>query len=160
MVARSLQALLLLLAAPAAVHAAIDPLSIGGACCGAAALTAAASLKIVTTGNTCLIERMGRFHRQLNPGWHWTIPILEATSMYGTVREQVMDVPPQQCYTRDKYVTSPHQATPHHAAPRRRLYCGPCRHTPPLSRALGSFLTSHSELPPRRSQARPSRLTP
>mmetsp|Transcript_40395 Transcript_40395/g.92723 ORF Transcript_40395/g.92723 Transcript_40395/m.92723 type:complete len:309 (+) Transcript_40395:177-1103(+) len=101
MVARSLQALLLLLAASAAVHAAIDPLSIGGACCGAAALTAAASLKIVTTGNTCLIERMGRFHRQLNPGWHWTIPILETSSMYGTVREQVMDVPPQQCYTRD-----------------------------------------------------------
>ena len=114
MVARSLQALLLLLAAPAAVHAAIDPLSIGGACCGAAALTAAASLKIVTTGNTCLIERMGKFHRQLDPGWHWTTPILETTSMCGTVREQVMDMPLQQCYTRDKYVTSPH-----HAAPRR-----------------------------------------
>ena len=132
MVARSLQALLLLLAAPAAVHAAIDPLTIGSACCGAAALTAAASLKIVTTGNTCLIERMGRFHRQLDPGWHWTIPILETTSMYGTVREQVMDVPPQQCYTRDKYVTSPHHAAPRRSTPRPAAGCivahaGTCR---------------------------------
>lgn len=81
--------------------AAIDPVVIGGACAGAVATIGLAGLKVVTSGNTCLIERMGKYHRQLQPGWHWTVPIIESQSMYGTIREQVLDVPPQQCYTRD-----------------------------------------------------------
>ena len=79
---------------------AIDPAVIS-ALGGAAVLGVASSIKVVTSGNTCLIERMGKFNRQLQPGWHWCVPVIERSSMYATTREQVMDVPPQQCYTKD-----------------------------------------------------------
>lgn len=58
-------------------------------------------LKIVTTGNECLVERFGQFHRKLGPGYHLIGRPLERISFQETTREQVMDVPPQQCYTLD-----------------------------------------------------------
>ena len=58
-------------------------------------------LKIVTTGNECLVERFGRFHRKLSPGYHFLPRPFERISYEATTREQVMDVPPQQCYTLD-----------------------------------------------------------
>ena len=58
-------------------------------------------LKIVTTGNECLVERFGRFHRKLGPGYHLIGRPVERISYGATTREQVMDVPPQQCYTLD-----------------------------------------------------------
>jgi len=47
------------------------------------------------------VERFGKYHRKLEPGWHWIARPLEAESFHATTREQVMDVPPQQCYTVD-----------------------------------------------------------
>lgn len=58
-------------------------------------------MKIVTTGNEYLIERFGKYHRKLTAGWHFVIPVMESVSMATTTREQVLDVPPQQCYTKD-----------------------------------------------------------
>jgi regulator of protease activity HflC (stomatin/prohibitin superfamily) len=58
-------------------------------------------LKIVTTGNECLVERFGKFHRKLSPGYHFVARPFEGVSYQATTREQVMDVPPQQCYTLD-----------------------------------------------------------
>lgn len=58
-------------------------------------------LKVVTTGNECLVERFGRFHRKLGPGYHFLKRPFEKISYEATIREQVMDVPPQQCYTLD-----------------------------------------------------------
>ena len=58
-------------------------------------------LKIVTTGNECLVERLGRYHRKLTPGLHVLWKPLEWISFEETTREQAMDVPPQQCYTLD-----------------------------------------------------------
>ncbi|CAB9496992.1 Stomatin-like protein 2, mitochondrial [Seminavis robusta] len=61
----------------------------------------AACVKVVTSGDECLIERLGKYHRKLDPGWHWIARPFEAESFHVTTREQVMDVPPQQCYTVD-----------------------------------------------------------
>jgi regulator of protease activity HflC (stomatin/prohibitin superfamily) len=58
-------------------------------------------LKVITTGNECLVERFGRFHRKLGPGYHFLKRPFEKISYEATTREQVMDVPPQQCYTLD-----------------------------------------------------------
>lgn len=58
-------------------------------------------LKVITTGNECLVERFGRFHRKLSPGYHLIGRPFERISYRATTREQVMDVPPQQCYTLD-----------------------------------------------------------
>jgi len=58
-------------------------------------------VKVITTGDECLIERFGRYHRKLDAGWHLLLPIVERVSFKVTTREQVLDVPPQQCYTKD-----------------------------------------------------------
>lgn len=55
----------------------------------------------VETGRECLVERFGRYHRRLTPGWHLVCSPFETVSMRGSLREQVLDIPSQQCYTRD-----------------------------------------------------------
>jgi regulator of protease activity HflC (stomatin/prohibitin superfamily) len=61
----------------------------------------ATNIKIVGTGDALLVERLGKFNRQLGPGLHITIPLLERTSFACTTREQVLDIPPQKAITRD-----------------------------------------------------------
>jgi len=68
---------------------------------GAVTTCAVGCIKVVTTGDECLIERFGKYHRKLNAGWHVLLPIIERISFQATTREQVLDVPPQQCYTKD-----------------------------------------------------------
>jgi regulator of protease activity HflC (stomatin/prohibitin superfamily) len=58
-------------------------------------------LKVVTSGDECLVERWGKYNRRLGAGWHWIWKPVEAVSFHATTREQVLDVPPQQCYTKD-----------------------------------------------------------
>ena len=72
-------------------------------CVGAAAccVPLACCLKIITTGDECLVERFGKYNRKLGPGWHLILPLVESVSFQATTREQVLDVPPQQCYTLD-----------------------------------------------------------
>ena len=53
-------------------------------------------LQIVTSGDECLVERFGKFHRKLSPGWHFVFKPFENVSFHVTTREQVLDVPPQQ----------------------------------------------------------------
>lgn len=67
----------------------------------AAAALAATSVKIVGTADVQLIERLGKYNRQLNPGLHFVIPLVERTSFACTAREQVLDIPPQKAITRD-----------------------------------------------------------
>jgi len=68
---------------------------------GAVTTCAVGCIKVITTGDECLIERFGKYHRKLNAGWHVVLPIIERISFQATTREQVLDVPPQQCYTKD-----------------------------------------------------------
>mmetsp|Transcript_9239 Transcript_9239/g.10668 ORF Transcript_9239/g.10668 Transcript_9239/m.10668 type:complete len:349 (+) Transcript_9239:17-1063(+) len=58
-------------------------------------------LKVVTTGEECLVERFGKYNRRLGAGYHLIFRPFESVSFQETTREQVMDVPPQQCYTLD-----------------------------------------------------------
>mmetsp|Transcript_45197 Transcript_45197/g.68151 ORF Transcript_45197/g.68151 Transcript_45197/m.68151 type:complete len:390 (-) Transcript_45197:467-1636(-) len=67
----------------------------------ATCLLTASCIKIVSTGNECLVERLGKYKRRLGPGLHLIIRPLERISFEVSTQEQVMDVPPQQCYTRD-----------------------------------------------------------
>lgn len=93
---------ILLLSLTSNIHASpfIDgPSKIVWACAAGACVVS--SVKVVTSGNECLVERFGRFHRRLGPGWHIVAPFVEVVSFHGTIREQILDVPPQQCYTLD-----------------------------------------------------------
>ena len=62
----------------------------------------AGSVKIINQGNEALVERLGKYSgKKLQPGLNLVIPILDRVVFQETIREKVLDVPPQQCITRD-----------------------------------------------------------
>ena len=62
----------------------------------------AGSVKIVNQGNEALVERLGKYSgRKLEPGINFLVPFLDRVVYQQTIREKVLDVPPQQCITRD-----------------------------------------------------------
>ncbi len=63
--------------------------------------TLAGSVRIVNQGNEALVERLGSYTKKLSPGLNFTIPFVDRISYQGTIREQVIDIPPQSCITRD-----------------------------------------------------------
>lgn len=69
--------------------------------CAVGAICCAACVQIVSTGDQCLVERLGKFHRELNPGLNFIVPFVDNISFRDTLREQVLDVPPQECFTLD-----------------------------------------------------------
>lgn len=59
------------------------------------------STKIVNEGNQALVERLGRYHKKLDPGLNYIVPFIDRIAVEDTVREQVLDIPPQQAITKD-----------------------------------------------------------
>jgi regulator of protease activity HflC (stomatin/prohibitin superfamily) len=59
------------------------------------------SVKIINQGYEALVERLGKFHRKLTPGLHFILPPIDSIVYRETIREKVLDVPPQQCITSD-----------------------------------------------------------
>ena len=83
-----------------------DPLLIVLIVIGAALLIyAAAAIKIVSQYEKGLIERFGRFDRMADPGLRFIIPFIERIKRVD-MREQVVDVPPQEVITKDNVVVT------------------------------------------------------
>jgi regulator of protease activity HflC (stomatin/prohibitin superfamily) len=61
----------------------------------------AGSVKVVNQGNEALVERLGSYNKKLEPGLNFVIPFLDKIVYQGTIREKVLDIPPQKCITRD-----------------------------------------------------------
>ncbi|MGF1514848.1 MAG: SPFH domain-containing protein [Elainellaceae cyanobacterium] len=60
------------------------------------------SIRIVREGDQVLVERLGRYSgRKLEPGLNVMVPFLDAAVHQQTIRERVLDIPPQKCITRD-----------------------------------------------------------
>jgi regulator of protease activity HflC (stomatin/prohibitin superfamily) len=62
---------------------------------------AVSSVKIIEQGNEALVERLGQYDRKLEPGLNFVVPGLDRVAYQSTVRERVLDIPPQNCITRD-----------------------------------------------------------
>lgn len=62
---------------------------------------ALSSVKIVQQGNEVLVERLGNYDRKLTSGPRFVIPVLDRVAYQDTIREKVLDIPPQPCITRD-----------------------------------------------------------
>jgi regulator of protease activity HflC (stomatin/prohibitin superfamily) len=62
---------------------------------------AVSSVKIIEQGNEALVERLGQYDRKLEPGLSFLVPGLDRIAYQGTIRERVIDIPPQNCITRD-----------------------------------------------------------
>lgn len=56
---------------------------------------------IVPQRNVFIVERLGKYHRQLHAGFHFIIPIIEKIAYRHSLKEMVIDVPEQVCITRD-----------------------------------------------------------
>ena len=61
----------------------------------------AGSVKVVNQGNEVLVERLGSYEKKLGPGLNFVIPFLDKIVYQQTIREKVLDIPPQKCITRD-----------------------------------------------------------
>lgn len=59
------------------------------------------STKIITQGNQALVERLGKYHKKLQPGLNYIIPFVDRIAVEDTTREQVLDTEPQQAITKD-----------------------------------------------------------
>lgn len=59
------------------------------------------SIKIVNTGYVTIIERLGQFHRTLEPGWHFIIPFIDFVRRKVSTKQQILDIEPQSVITKD-----------------------------------------------------------
>jgi regulator of protease activity HflC (stomatin/prohibitin superfamily) len=66
---------------------------------------AAAAIKIVRQYEKGLVERFGRYSRTIDPGLNFIIPFIEQVQRVD-MREQVVDVPPQEVITKDNVVVT------------------------------------------------------
>ena len=63
---------------------------------------AASAVKIVNQSDEALVETLGRYNgKKLTPGLNFITPVVDKVVYKQTVRERVLDVPPQSCITRD-----------------------------------------------------------
>lgn len=59
------------------------------------------SIKVVNTGYLYVVERLGQFHKILEPGWHFVIPGVDFVRRKVSTKQQILDVPPQSVITKD-----------------------------------------------------------
>jgi regulator of protease activity HflC (stomatin/prohibitin superfamily) len=58
-------------------------------------------VRVVPQKSAYIVERLGKYHATLEAGFHLLVPIIDRVSYKHTLKEQAIDVPPQQCITRD-----------------------------------------------------------
>jgi len=58
-------------------------------------------IKVTSGGQSRLVERLGKFDRQLQPGLSFVLPVVETVVSHESLKERVLDIPPQQCITCD-----------------------------------------------------------
>lgn len=59
------------------------------------------SIKVVNTGYLYVLERLGQFHKVLEPGWHFTIPFADFVRKKVSTKQQILDIEPQNVITKD-----------------------------------------------------------
>lgn len=59
------------------------------------------TIRIVPQKEAYIVQRLGKYARTLEAGFHILIPFVDQIAYRHTLKEQAVDVPPQQCITRD-----------------------------------------------------------
>jgi regulator of protease activity HflC (stomatin/prohibitin superfamily) len=59
------------------------------------------TVRIVPNREALIIERLGKYARTLEAGFHILIPFIDRVAYKQTLKEQALDVRPQVCITRD-----------------------------------------------------------
>jgi regulator of protease activity HflC (stomatin/prohibitin superfamily) len=66
----------------------------------------AKSIRIVPQAYAGIVERLGRYHKTLDPGLNLLVPIIDRLRPFVDMREQVVSFPPQPVITEDNLVVS------------------------------------------------------
>jgi regulator of protease activity HflC (stomatin/prohibitin superfamily) len=59
------------------------------------------TIRIVPQKQAYIVERLGKYATTLEAGFHVLLPFVDRVSYRHTLKEQAVDVPPQQCITKD-----------------------------------------------------------
>ena len=59
------------------------------------------NIKIVPQAKAYVIERLGGYHATWNTGVHFTVPIIDRVASKISLKENVVDFPPQPVITKD-----------------------------------------------------------
>ncbi len=59
------------------------------------------SIQLVPTQKAYIVERLGKFQKTLGPGFHALIPFFDQVRYRQDLREQTIEVEPQECFTID-----------------------------------------------------------
>jgi regulator of protease activity HflC (stomatin/prohibitin superfamily) len=59
------------------------------------------TIRIVPQKTAYIVERLGKYFTTLDAGFHVLVPLLDKVAYKHTLKEQAVDVPPQQCITKD-----------------------------------------------------------
>ncbi|QJE95853.1 SPFH domain-containing protein [Luteolibacter luteus] len=57
--------------------------------------------RIVPQRQAYIVERLGKYHKTLEAGFHITVPFIDRIAYKHSLKEVAMDVPPQFCITKD-----------------------------------------------------------
>lgn len=58
-------------------------------------------IRMVPTQSAYIVERLGQYNRTLGPGFHVLVPFLDRVVAIQQLKEESMEVPPQDCFTKD-----------------------------------------------------------
>ncbi len=64
----------------------------------------ARGIRIVPQGSEWIVERLGKFHKVLKPGFHLIIPIVDRVAYKVPTKELILDIPSQEVITKDNAV--------------------------------------------------------
>ena len=59
------------------------------------------SIQLVPTQKAYIVERLGRYQKTLGPGFHALIPFFDQVKYRQDLREETIEVEPQECFTKD-----------------------------------------------------------
>ncbi|MEZ4387402.1 MAG: stomatin-like protein [Candidatus Krumholzibacteriia bacterium] len=66
-----------------------------------ALITIIQTARVVPQKSAFIIERLGKYSRTLNAGFHILVPFVDRVAYKHSLKEMAVDVPPQMCITRD-----------------------------------------------------------
>ncbi len=57
--------------------------------------------RVVPQKTVFIVERLGKYYATFEAGFHWLIPFIDRIAYKHSMKEMVIDVPPQSCITKD-----------------------------------------------------------
>ncbi|MCP3128663.1 SPFH domain-containing protein [Shewanella sp. KJ2020] len=60
------------------------------------------SIRLVPTKSAYIVERLGKYHSTLDAGFHTLIPFVDKVAYIHDLKEETIDVPPQECFSSDE----------------------------------------------------------